>query len=328
MLDRALSIGGTTMLAVSVLIAGQLLVTEVNAQQSPSALTIQETIPRDGFSMAFGFGSLWMMSEDRLIRVNATDNSFAEIEIPVHENAAMLFAIDKYRDLAVGEEAVWVPDMASSTIYKIDPALNKVVLAIQTDIFGGEGSIGVGHGSLWVLTFDSRNKSVTRYNAATGEMEAKIALPRASKEIVVDHGAVWIAAARRGELYRIDPAANAVTATISVTGSPRYLSTSEDSIWIFSPDDGVVQRVDGRNGKVVATINVGATDNDGDIVTGGGYVWIIMRRSTVTRIDPASNRLAGVFRGPDGLILGRRLGFGGGSLWVSGANIFRFAPPF
>lgn len=323
MMNRACSIIGGALLAV----AASLWAGGAQAQQTPTPLTIQETIPRDGFAMAFGFDSLWMMSGERLIRVSAADNSVAEIEIPVHENAAMLMAIDKYRDLAVGEGAVWVPDMASSTVYKVDPATNSVVLAVETDIFGGEGSIGVGHGSVWVITFDKRNKSVTRYDAVTGAVQASIALPNASKEVVAAHGAVWVAAARRGELYRIDPDTNAVTATIAVTGSPRYLAAGEGSIWVFSPDDGIVQRVDGQSGDVVATITLGATDNDGDIVTGGGYAWVIMRRSAVTRIDAATNQQAGVFSGGDGIILGRRLGFGGGTLWVSGGKIFRIAPP-
>lgn len=328
-MNRAGTTRFATLLVASLLVAGPLWATVVKAQQSPAELTIKETIPRAGFSMAFGFDSLWMMSDGRLLRVNASNGALTDIEIPISELTASIMEIDKYRAIAVGEGAVWVPDMGSSTIYKIDPNANKVVMEIPTDIFGGEGSIGVGHGSVWVITFESRNKSVTRYNAVTGAQEATVALPRPAKEIIVDHGSVWVTAARRGILYRIDPDTNAIAATIAVSDAPRYLASGEGSIWIIDMEAGVVQRIDGRTGKLAATIEVGplAIDSDGGIVTGGGYVWVITRRSTITRIDPRTNATAGAFRGKTAEPMGRRIGYGAGSLWVSGGKIFRIEPP-
>ena len=96
--------------------------------------------------MEVGFGSVWMMSEGSLARINVADNSVIDIPIPAKGEATSLADIDKYRGIAVGEGAVWVPDMGSSTIYKIDPQSNTVVMKIPTDIFGSQGSIGVGEG--------------------------------------------------------------------------------------------------------------------------------------------------------------------------------------
>ena len=316
-----------TLLVALLLAAGPLWAIGVKAQQSPAELTAQATIPRSGFFMVYEFDSLWMMSDGRLVRVNAADGALTDIEIPASEAGASLLDINKYRALAVGESAVWVPDMGSSTIYKVDPGANKVVLKIPTDIFGGDGSIGVGAGSVWVVTFDNHNKTLTRYNAATGAVEARIALPRRSKEVVFDHGSVWVTAAGRGELYRIDPASNEVVATISVTDSPSYMASGEGSIWILDLTAGVVQRIDGRTGELAATIDAGAIDSDGGIVAGGGFVWVITRRMTITRIDPASNKVRGNFRAEAGMNIGRRIGYGAGSLWVSGGSIFRLEPP-
>ncbi len=60
-------------------------VADQNAAQSPAKFVIQATIPRSGYSMAFGFGSLWMMSNGRLARANAVDNSIVDIDIPAGE---------------------------------------------------------------------------------------------------------------------------------------------------------------------------------------------------------------------------------------------------
>ena len=92
--------------------------------------------------MAYGFDALWTMSDGKMVRINAADNSVLEIDLPVSENAGLLMELDKYRGIAVGEGAIWVPDMASSTIFKIDPEQNKLARTIATDIFGSKGSIG------------------------------------------------------------------------------------------------------------------------------------------------------------------------------------------
>ena len=84
--------------------------------------------------------------------------------------------------------------MASSTILKVDPQSNSVVLSITTNFFGSRGSIGVGEGAVWVITFDDHDKTLTRYNAFSGAEEARIALPRAGKGVLVAHGSVWVTA--------------------------------------------------------------------------------------------------------------------------------------
>ena len=132
------------------------------AEGTPKQLEIEASFPVAGAHMAFGFDALWIMSDGGLVRINASNNSRADIAIPNRENALTLMEFDRYRGIAVGEDAVWVPDMASSTILKIDPSLNEVVMAIATDIFGAKGSIGVGEGSVWVLTFATHNKTLVR----------------------------------------------------------------------------------------------------------------------------------------------------------------------
>lgn len=291
-------------------------------------LRIQAKIDRSGYGLEVGFGSVWMMSEGRLARINAADNSVKDIVIPAGE-ANSLADIDKYRGIAVGEGAVWVPDMGSSAIYKIDPQSNTVVMKIPTDIFGSQGSIGVGEGSVWVITFDNRDKTLTRYNAVSGSVEAKIVLPRPGKAVLFESGSVWVTAANQAELYRIDPKTNQLLAAIPINGRSRVLAGGAGSVWVACEGDGIVQRVDARSGQVIATIETGALDmeSDGDIATGGGSVWFITRSSTIAQIDTETNALRGILRAKSGTIVGRRIRHAGGSLWVSGGFVFRAEAP-
>src|SRR5262245_1954745 len=137
-----------------------LLCSAVQGQDSPALLRLEATIPIEAANLAFGYGSAWAMSKGRMVRINSGDNSTAEIEVPTSADSSMLMELDKYRAFAVGENAVWIPDMASSSILKVDPQLGKMTMTIATDIFGGKGSIGVGEGSVWVVTFDTHDKTL------------------------------------------------------------------------------------------------------------------------------------------------------------------------
>ena len=292
-------------------------------------LAIEATIPREAGAMAYGFGALWTMSDGKVLRLDAADNSVTEIEVPGADGALLLSQLDRYRGLAIGEGALWVPDMASSTILKIDPAKRAVIATFRTDIFGSTGSIGVGEGSVWVVTFDSHDKTLTRYDAETGAVQARIALPRASSSVLAAYGSLWVAASNRPELYRVDPVTDSVAATIPLPEASHQLAAGYGSLWIACDVAGVVQRIDGHTGQVLATIATGAKDmeSDGDIAVGGGYVWTINRGAIIARIDPSTNAVLGLFRPPPGSNSGRRISFGDDVLWLSGPAIYRAQPP-
>ena len=302
---------------------------EAAEEFAPEEMVIQKVIPRNGFSLGYGFDAIWMMSEGRLIRVNAADNSAVEIELPAADDSGSLPEIDRYRGIAVGEGGVWVPDVANSTIYKVDPQFLKVILTIPTDMFGSQRSIGIGEGSVWVITFEDKNRTLTRYNASSGTLEARVVLPRPGNGVLVDYGSVWVTAATKGELYRIDPKTNQVADVIALPAQSHLLASGYGSIWIPFDTVDILQRIDGRTGEVQATIQTNPLDmeTDGDIAEGGGYIWLISRRSGLARIDPTTNSVKGLFRPTSGSVMGRRVRYGAGSLWISGGSIFRISPP-
>lgn len=282
-------------------------------------VTIEAQIPREGDFLAFGFGSIWMMSEAKLIRVNPTDNSF--IEIPIEG------AVGKYRGIAVGEGGVWIPDTGTQKIFKIDPGTNRLALTIPAKVFGSEGSIGVGAGSIWAITGPGFQSKLTRFDAATGSEQAAIPMPRGCNGVIFDFDSVWITGSMTNELYRVDPGTNSIIATIAVHPEPGFLSSGEESVWVLNRGDGTVQRVDGRTGEVLATIDADARGRGGDIAVGGGFVWVTTPSVPVIAVDPRDNTLLGEFQRPGDTYMGDAIRYGAGSLWVSGKSIFRIKPP-
>jgi len=279
-------------------------------------LVIEAKLPLPGDFMGFGFDSLWIMSGGRLWRTSAANNSMTGIDVEGTRGG--------YRGIAIGEGAVWIPDVGAGMVYKVDPTSNAVVTKFPTSMRGTEGSIGVGEGSVWLTTSDDNNKTLARYNAVTGVQEAAIALPGPGIGVVVDYGSVWVTGYLKGELYRINPKNNAVAMTIKLHDRPRFIASGEGSVWVFNQLDGTVQRVDGSTGEVLATIETKRPGLGGDIDYGGGFVWFTTPRTPVGQIDPKTNTLVRVFKGGS---MGDAIRYGAGSLWVSGPALHRIEPP-
>jgi streptogramin lyase len=287
---------------------------ESGSPDSLKEIVVQAKIPKHGDFMGFGFDSLWMMSSGALIRVDPADNSFTETEIKG--------SFGRYRGIAIGEDAVWIPDVGADIIFKVDPQSLQVLKEIPVDMQGSEGSIGVGEGAIWVVI--DADSALVRFNVESGTQEAKIALPSSGAGVVVDYGSVWVTADRADELYRIDPKANKLVSTIPVHASPRFIASGENSIWVLNQGDGSVQRIDGETGAVIATIDAGLAGGGGDITTGGGFIWVTTRRIPMVQIDPRRNSVVGKF---GALAMGDAIRYGAGSVWISGPSIFRVQPP-
>jgi streptogramin lyase len=268
-------------------------------------------------STGFGFGSFWGSHGDTLLRVDGADNSVTQIGLDG--------GTARQRGIVVGEGAVWVPDAGKGVIFKVDPASNAVVAMFSAQMLSTQGIIGAGEGSVWVVTAENLEKTLTRFDARTGSVEAKIALPSSAAGVMVAYGSVWVTGPVNGELYQIDPQTNTIISTTKVNQTPKLLTSGADSIWVLNLGDGTVQRIDPTSAKVEATIDTGVDSNTGEIGFGGGYVWVSAPRvAAAVQIDPATNTVVRRYTGKatSGLVR-----FGSGSLWIWTNTIQRLALP-
>ena len=126
----------------------------------------------------------------RLVRVNAADNSVLDIDVGEGPG--------KSRAIAIGEGAVGVPASSRDKLLKIDPIANKLILEIPAQMLDGEGSVGAGEGGVWgITTRDGADQELTRFNPASGAVDAVIPLPSSSAGVVVAFGSVWVTGVRK-----------------------------------------------------------------------------------------------------------------------------------
>jgi streptogramin lyase len=293
--------------------------THVVAQSStggspPITPFVVDTIDRGGSAIGFGFGSLWIAAGGRLSRVDAVDDTIVDIKLGEGSGPC--------RNVAVGEGAAWVPDCGLGVIYKIDPNSNQIVRKIEADLFSQEGSIGVGYGAVWAITTEDGERTLTRFNARTGEVQAKILLPSGSSDIAVAYGSVWVTGIAKGELYRVSPKDNVVTSTLSLEPTPRFVVPADGSLWILGEANGVLQQVDGQTGQLTAKIETGQAGWS-HITSGGGYVWQHAKGALI-QVDPHIHQVLRTYStyGMAGPVC-----FGQGSLWLAGPQLYKVVLP-
>jgi len=265
---------------------------------------------------------LWAPQCDKLLRIDATNNSLAEIDL---EGGTR-----RQRTVAVGEGAIWIADAGKGGIFKVDPGTNAVVALFSAPLLSSQGTLGVGEGAVWVVTAEDTEKTLTRLNAESGAVEAKISLPSSGAGVTVAYGSIWVTSPANSELYRIDPTTNAIVSTTKLRQTPKYLTSGADSIWVLNSGDGTVQRINGRTAEVTATIAPTKGGNIGDIAFGGGSVWLSFPGvGAILQIDPGSHRVTycDVSRVSYGIKNRGIIRYGSGSLWVWTDAIQRITPP-
>jgi virginiamycin B lyase len=279
----------------------------LDASTLPIAHKIQ--VGGDPDWLAIGFGSVWVAvpKNNELVRVDPAHND-VQARVPVDKEPCY--------GIGIGLDKVWVLNCQSQTLTRVDPKISKVDLRVPVQIDqAGEGSIAVDARSVWFVSNDYGHAStLSQVDVKTGHTVKRIAIGKDSAVVKSGFGSVWAVSSGEGRVYRVDPKTGKVTAMIAVAASPRFATVGAGSLWVLSQSDGSVARIDPLTNKVKAVIAVQVPGAGGEICYGGGFIWVTMNGTPVTRIDPARNKVVdqyGNYQKADAI----RYGFG--SVWVS-----------
>jgi virginiamycin B lyase len=213
--------------------------------------------------------------------------------------------------LAIGFGSLWVPTCGDRALARVDLVSGKVTARIPLPVAESEGGLAVGAGSVWLLS--SASSVLARLDPETNKVTKEIHLPEGCYTAAFGFEAVWVTCSKQNTLVRVDPATNSVVATVSTGPAPRFLSAGEGAVWTLNQADGSVTRVDPATNRAIATIAVGIPGPGGDISAAEGSVWATSFGFPISRIDPATNKVAQQFVG-DG---GDAIRAGKGSVWLS-----------
>ena len=222
--------------------------------------------------------------------------------------------------IVADDAGVWLlaPEGA---VTRIDPTTNKV--AAEIDVTASEfGHIALGAGAVWVTSFD--HDKLTRIDPKTNEPVADIAVGASPEGITVTGDTVWVSNHRGGSFSKVSAATNKVEATFTFgeagTSGPKGIVILDGDLWTTVPNKASVFRIDAETGETVKKLLIVA-DDFGSPMTDGKLLYVPTVR-TVTRIDPATNRVVDELR-PDPY----PAAFGFSAFWsIDGFDLVRLDP--
>lgn len=228
-------------------------------------------------SVAVGFGSLWIVDEDRLVRT-ALAGGAAPVSIPLAGGP---------KDVTSSPNGIWVALEDSDEVARIDPASNAV--SDRLPVADGPRTVSYGDGGVWVACIEAG--SVLRIDDGSGRVEGK-PIPAGTRpnDVAVGENGIWVIDNLEGVVRRIGPDSLNPGRPIEVGARPRGIVAARGSVWIANSEDGTVTRIQESSRRQIGKpIRVGA--GPADISAGGDSLWTANFASdTVSRIAPGGKR--------------------------------------
>jgi YVTN family beta-propeller protein len=168
------------------LASGDSVITRIDLRTGHLAARISGVEMRESLGgITTGAGSVWVAGPTQSSPVTRIDPRRNEVmaRVPLRKFRA--------NGIALGDGGVWVSDVGSDQVWRIDAALNSPTGSTKV----GLGPLGVaaGAGSIWVA--NSGDGTVSRIDPVTGRVVRTIDVGGSPNEIVVAGDEVWVTVA-------------------------------------------------------------------------------------------------------------------------------------
>lgn len=236
------------------------------------------------------YGAVWAV-RSRVVRVDPRRNTVREVR---GFGSATAFAIRR------AARALWVADDGSNEVVRIRAGSGELAarVAVPGRAFGlatGDRDVlSVSAPTNGPITGPSGVWLIRRIDPATNRISSPLVRLDCYPAMAIARDAVWTADECSGSLTRRDPQTLAATGSLSLSPAYRVPVSGFGALWLIGPQN--VLRIDPDKLAVVATIRARGVA----AAVGAGGIWVLDMgngvRGSVRMIDPATNRIARVFK--------------------------------
>jgi DNA-binding SARP family transcriptional activator/streptogramin lyase len=215
------------------------------------------------------------------------------------------------------------PPLRRRVAWRAPLALVAIGLALAT-VFAF--ALGGGHEQ---RSLQLAPNSVGFIDAKSGRVTKSFPVGREPSALTLTNDSLWVANFRDPTVTQVDPVTGP-RAVIPVGGHPTGMVAYRGTVWVWTLE-GLLVPIDPRYGSAGKPVSfaheiIGARSRGGRITTGGGFLWIAARPTTVIRVDEVNPRDRPRFLAPDEGVQGA-ITYHGGRVWVGGAyQVFPIAP--
>jgi YVTN family beta-propeller protein len=170
-------------------------------------------------------------------------------------------------DIAAGEGSVWVTDLNTRALLRINPGTHAIT-SIPTG--GIPTGVAVGGGSVWVTVDGGSKDEVLRIDPKS-EAITHVELKVRADDVAWGPGGLWVANGDDDSVTRIDSGTNAVKNSVAVGREPIDVAVGDGAVWVADQQGQAVSRVDTATGKA-ATVRMGLYPSA--VAIGSDTVWV------------------------------------------------------
>jgi streptogramin lyase len=195
---------------------------------------IQLGAPGRALDVATGAGSVWVVSNEGLFRIDPDTGQPTKVDLGLVGQS----------DVAAGQGTVVVA--TETELIRIDPASTTEYEVLAELEPSSDRDLQLSPGAVWVADGDAG--FVTRYDLETGDRSEPVLAGGDFTAIAYGEDAIWIVSGNdsdTGNLTRIDPdTAEVLGPRVRIPGRPVDVTTGAGSVWIVSTESASVIKVD------------------------------------------------------------------------------------
>jgi streptogramin lyase len=218
---------------------------------------------------------------------------------------------------------VWVDNIATGFVTRIDPSTNTIVatIAVAPGCDQCGGNLSIGEGAVWVDTNSANfvGSLVRRIDPRTNTVVATIDTSspgRTSTSVIATPGGVWVPDYFAGLVRRIDPRTNklAFVTALETEPGPTGMSYGAGSLWLcnYHGDPGLL-RLDPTTLQLQAYVDVSQGRGLGCVtaIALDQAVWVLAKGPEgapllIERVDTTTNQVSAAVTPP-----------GSGDVWLA-----------
>lgn len=247
----------------------------------------------------------WFFLADMVLLPNAEKKTLDRIDPGSNKFGYPITGLNRLcSGAAKGFGSLWILDCGDGALMRFEPKTGKVEAKLAIGAASVRLGIAATADSIWALT--DQKTTLSRVDPDQKQVVAEVRLSAGCNSLLFAEGALWITCPAENRIVRVNPLTNLVEKRIEVSARPVALAFGEGSLWVLCQKEGKVERIDPKTNKVIKTIELavpGGSGDIGDISAGAGFVWVTQTGFPLTRIDPASDKVAQQFVGAGGGML-------------------------
>ena len=246
-------------------------------------------VGRSPWGVAVGFGSVWVPTDNALVRVDARTGEVSKtINFPPSLTKGPTVAGDPliFNWAAAGEGGVWVTIARERlSVVHVNPSSNEIVGTVDVGRAPDAPTpLAVGAGGVWVA--NPASTDLTKIDPRSAEIESTFPLrgfaPVRASGIAVSAGSVWVMDHNSATLLRIDPDSGEVSDRVHLDASGR-LSAGGGKVWAASAGEDLIQAVDASTAKASPSMQTCTGVNN--VVASSDLLWVSTNVALMCVID-------------------------------------------